>query len=186
MQQRQWEWVTLPSGQSCMLHYIVGIAGEKLMSSIRLTLLKTVKGASHSVHSWCWLMTITRSHIYRPWVSSKELQWCKPQWLCPQSWIQHPAWHWKYTPEDTKHIKIQNSGRLNSERETYMWRTHGIIGISLKRHLRWRLLLHHSGKANNTSRVPWCQQWWQNHIMLTWCCWKPHQGGGHVNHWEKR
>ena len=97
--------------------------------------------------------------------------------------IKHGTWKQKaYTRTDTKHIKIQNSERLNSERETYLWRTHGITGISLKGHLRWSLLLWHSGKANNTSRVPWCQQWWQNHIMLTWCCWKPHQRGDHGNH----
>ena len=67
----------------------------------------------------------------------------------------------KHTLEQTPDIyKLQNSWKLNSVRETYLWTTHGIIGISMKRQLRWRLLLQHSGKANNTSRVPWCQ-WWQ-------------------------
>ena len=44
-----------------------------------------------------------------------------------------------------------------------MWRTHG---ISLKRHLRMRLLLQLSSKANNTSKVAQCQWWWYN----TSCC----------------
>ena len=101
--------------------------------------------------------------------------------------IQHGTWQQKtYTITDTKHIKIWNGGKLNSERETYLWRTHGITGTSKKKHLRQRLLLQHSSKVNNTSRLPWCQQWWQNHIILTWCCRKPHQGGGHDNHWEER
>ena len=47
----------------------------------------------------------------------------------------------KHTPEqEPTHIKI-GGGRLNSERETYLWRTHGIINIGLKRHLRlWMLV----------------------------------------------
>ena len=65
---------------------------------------------------------------------------------------------------------IRGGWKLNSERETNLW-NYGIIGIGLKRHLRPRLLLWHSGKANNTSRVPQCQLWWQSHTMLTWCHW---------------
>ena len=37
----------------------------------------------------------------------------------------------KQTPEWTPNIyKIQNDGWPNSEKETYLWRTHSIIGIS--------------------------------------------------------
>ena len=39
---------------------------------------------NHSVHTWCGPMIITRLHICLPQVSSKGLQWCKPQWLSPQ------------------------------------------------------------------------------------------------------
>ena len=140
------------------------------MSSRRLLLTQSSGGGSHLVHSWCEPMTITGLHICLPWVSFKGLQWCKPQWLSPHRLIQHPAWHLKV---ESKHQNIHqtykkhNGGRFNSERESYLFRTNDIIGISLKRHLRLRLLLQHSGKANNTSRVPWCQQCWQNHIMLT-------------------
>ena len=53
-------------------------------------------------------------------------------------WKQHPTLHLKAESIHQKRHQtyfIQNSGRLNSEKETYLWRTHGIIGISLKRHL---------------------------------------------------
>ena len=36
---------------------------------------------------------------------------------------------------DTKTYNKQNGRRFNSEKETYLWRTHSIIGISQKRHL---------------------------------------------------
>ena len=67
-----------------------------------------------------------------------------------------------------------------------MWRTHGVIGISLKRHQRWRLLLWQRGKANNTSRAPWYQWWCQNHIILMQCCRKPLQRGSHGNWWKRK
>ena len=71
-------------------------------------------------------------------------------------------------------------------KKTYLWRTYGIIGISLKRQQIWRLLLWHRGKANNTSRAPQCQWWWQNHITLTQCCRKLCQRGCHGNWWKRQ
>ena len=51
-------------------------------------------------------------------------------------------------------------------------RTKDIICISLKRHLGLKLLLlWNSDKANKISHSVHCNQlWWQNNIMLTWCC----------------
>ena len=43
----------------------------------------------------------------------------------------------KHTPEDTITYN-EIGGKLNSEGETYLWMTHGIIGIGLKRHLGLR------------------------------------------------
>ena len=134
------------------------------------------------MHTWCGLMTITRLHICLPWVNSREMQWCKAQWLSPYRWLWYPAWHLKVeSSHQNRHqtYNIQNGGRLNSEKETYLWRTHGIIGTGLKRHQRWRLLLWHRGMAKNTSSTSWCQGWWQNHIMLTQHCRNPHQRGSH-------
>ena len=59
----------------------------------------------------------------------------------------HPVWHLKVEnrPQNRHQTyNIQNSGRLNSEKETFLWRTHGMIGISLKRHQQWRLLIQDS------------------------------------------
>ena len=147
---------SLPSPQSCMSHHIDGMAGEQQMEQHKAPPTQCSGGSSHSVHTWCGPMTITRWHICLPWVNSKGLQWCKPQWLSPQGWIWHPAWHLKVeSRHQNRHqtYNIQNGGRLNSEKETYLWRTHGIIGTGLKRHQRWRLLLWHRGMAKNTSRA---------------------------------
>ena len=90
----------------------------------------------------------------------------------------------KQTPEQTPNIyKIQNGGRLNSEKETYLWRTHSIIGISQRKHWRWSLLLQHRNGAKNTSRAPWHQGWWWNHAMAYW---KPCQGRSHWHWWQAR
>ena len=134
------------------------------------------------MHTRCGTMTITRLHICLPWVNSKWLQRCKPQWLSSPRSIWHPTWHLKV---ESRHqnghqiYNIQNSGRLNSEKETYLWRTHSIIGISQKRHRRWRLLLWHRGRANNTSRASWHQGCWLNHSTLIQCYRKPNQGKRH-------
>ena len=116
--------------------------------------------SSHSIHTWCGLMNITRLHICLLLVNPQGLQWCKPQCLSPQGWIWHLVWHLKVeSRHQNRHqtYNIQNGGRLNSEKETYLWRTHGIIGIGLNGHQRRRLLLWHRGMSNNTSRASWCQ-----------------------------
>ena len=104
------------------------------------------------MHTRHGLMTITRLHICLPCINSKGLQGAnlmvEPHW-----WIWHPTWHLRVESRHQnghQHIIYQNSGRFNSEKRTYLWRTHSIIGISQKRHWRWRLLLWHGGRANNT------------------------------------
>ena len=149
---------SLPSPQSCMHHHIDGMAGEQHMVQHKATPTQCSGGSSHSVHTWCRPMTITRLHMCLTEVNSKRLQWCKPQWLSPHGWIWHPAWHLKVESRHQnshKTYNIQNSQTLNSKKETYLWRTHGIIGTGLKRHRRWRLLLWHRGMAKNTSKAPW-------------------------------
>ena len=59
--------------------------------------------------------------------------------------------------------------RLKSEREAYLQRTHGKVGICQRKHVELRLvLLWHIGQD---SRIPHCvyqnQLWWKNHILLT-------------------
>ena len=165
---------SLPSPQSCMPHHIDGMAGEEQTEQHKAPPTQCSGESSHSVHTWCGPMAITRLYIYLPWVNSKGLQWCKPQQSSPKGWIWHLAWQSRYQT-----YNIQNGGRLNSEKETYLWRAHGIIGTGLKRHQRWRLLLWHRGMAKNTSRASWCQGWQQNYIMLTQDCRKPLQRGSH-------
>ena len=169
----------------------MGRLGNRWFISRRLPSTQGSGGSSHSVHTWCGPMTITRLHIYLPRVNSKGLQWCKTQQLSPRGEYGIQQWHLKVeSRHQNRHqtYNIQNCGRLNSEKENYLLRTHGIIGISLiKRHWRWRLLLWHRGKANNTSRTSLCQGWQQNHIMLTQCCRKSHQieamvTDGHYGH----
>ena len=91
----------------------------------------------------------------------------------------------KQAPEQTPTYNIQNGGRLNSEKETYVWRTHSIIGISQKRHWRWRLLLWHRGRANNTFIASQHQGWLLIHSMLIHCCRNPHQGRSHSHWWNR-
>ena len=131
--------------------------GNSWMSSRSFPLTQSSRGSSHSVHKWCGPMTITRLHIWLQWVSFKGLQWCKPQWLNPHWWIWHSAWHLKAESiHQNKHQTYKNTKWW----EAQLWKRNLSVedpwnyGISLKGHLRWRLLLLHSGKDNYTSRVP--------------------------------
>ena len=58
------------------------------------------------------------------------------------------------TPQQIPTYTVNISGRLNSVKEPHLQRTHGIVGICLKRHPGLRQLVQHSGEANMTSSFP--------------------------------
>ena len=72
-------------------------------------------------------------------------------------------------PEQTQTHDIRISGRLKSERETYLQRTHEIDDICPRKLLGLRLLLlwYMYGTSRTTQCAPWNQLWQQNHILLT-------------------
>ena len=168
-----------------MPHHIDGMAGEQQTEQHKDPPTQFCGGSSHNMHTWCGPMTITRLCICLPWVL-QGVAMVQNGGLSHKGWIWHPAWHLKLeSRHQNRHqtYNIQNGGRINSEKETYLWRTHGIIGTGVKRHHRWGLLLWYRGMAKNTSRASWCKGWWQNHITLTKHCRKPHQSGSHGHQW---
>ena len=74
--------------------------------------------------------------------------------------FDHPQWNLKIERiHHNRHKHRPTSRKLNSEKEAHPWRTHGIVGIGLKKHLGLRWVLWHGGKANNTSIVLQHEQW---------------------------
>ena len=114
--------------------------------------LKAVKGAAiqciHDMGPWASPGCTYVCHGYAPkgCCNANASGWSSIGEHC----IQNGTWKQKaYTIIDTNMYK-QINGRFNSEKETYLQRSLGITGICLRRHLGLRLLLQHSGEANNT------------------------------------
>ena len=60
MKGRQRDQVILLSPPSCMPHDIAGMSGGQLTEQYKAPLLRGSGGSSHSLHSWCGPLTITR------------------------------------------------------------------------------------------------------------------------------
>ena len=123
------------------------------LSSRRLSLLKVVEGSATQcipgVGQWPSHMPAMGklqrvAMVQTPMVEPPDLNMASSMALESRKQNRHQNRHQTYN--------LQNGGRFNCEKETYLQRIHGIFGISLKRHQRWRLLLWHWSKANNTSR----------------------------------
>ena len=86
-------------------------------------------------------------------------------------------WKQKANTIRHQHIIYAFVGHSTVKEKNHLLRTHGIVGICLRRHLR--LLLWHSREAN---RTPHCvsqnQPWQQNHMKFIQCC-LVHRGGSH-------